>query len=78
MVQITAVDAQKPCRLYHVKLLQHASSRFTMISMIFPHKLSTHRDLWSMQINKKRKIQISSTEPAHKIKNCVKRSRQSK
>ena len=33
MVQLTAVDAQKPCWFYPVKLLQHASSRFTMISM---------------------------------------------
>ena len=33
MVQLTAADVQKPCGFYHVKLLQHASSRFTTISI---------------------------------------------
>ena len=33
MVQLTAVDAQKPCWFYHVKVLQQASSRFTTIFM---------------------------------------------
>ena len=37
MVQLTAVDAQKLCRFYHVKMLQHASYRFTTISMLSTH-----------------------------------------
>ena len=45
MVQLTAVDAQKPCRFYHVKLLQYASSRFTTISMNTAHFLGLSQSL---------------------------------
>ena len=33
MFQLTAVDAQKPCQFYHIKLFHYASSRFA-ISMV--------------------------------------------